>query len=178
MKIGKWVANIHLYSAYASHRHLFTGITVVCDSGVSFDFFCMIRYPAKAAAPNLSYLSYAGFDGIMPDHKQLRHCYMRNFGTWLDHLIHIKTYRLFNRFWLWAHKSYTKWVLSMLVHALRECHYTDVIMGTMASQITCLTVVNSTVYSGADQRKHQSSASLAFVRGIHRWPVNSRTNDQ
>ena len=33
--------------------------------------------------------------------------------------------------------------------------------------------VYSTVYSGADQRKHQSSASLAFVRGIHRWPVNS-----
>ena len=33
-------------------------------------------------------------------------------------------------------------------------------------------------YSGADQRKHQSSASLAFVRGIHRWPVNSRTNVQ
>ena len=31
----------------------------------------------------------------------------------------------------------------------------------------------SSVYSGADQRKHQSSTSLAFVRGIHRWPVNS-----
>ena len=46
-------------------------------------------------------------------------------------------------------------------------------MGTMASQITSLTIVYSTVYSGADQRKHQSSASLAFVRGIHRWPVNS-----
>ena len=29
------------------------------------------------------------------------------------------------------------------------------------------------VYSDADQRKHQSSALLAFVRGIHRWPVNS-----
>ena len=52
-------------------------------------------------------------------------------------------------------------------------HYNDVIMGTMASQITSLTVVYSAVYSGADQRKHQSSASLAFVRGIHRWPVNS-----
>ena len=52
-------------------------------------------------------------------------------------------------------------------------HYNDVIMGAMASQITSLTVVYSTVYSGADQRKHQSSASLAFVRGIHRWPVNS-----
>ena len=43
----------------------------------------------------------------------------------------------------------------------------------MASQITSLTIVYSTVYSGADQRKHQSSASLAFVRGIHRLPVNS-----
>ena len=46
-------------------------------------------------------------------------------------------------------------------------------MSTMASHITSLTIVCSTVYSGADQRKHQSSASLAFVRGIHRPPVNS-----
>ena len=52
-------------------------------------------------------------------------------------------------------------------------HYDDVIMGTMASQITSLTFVYSTVYLGADQRKHQSSASLAFVWGIHRGPVNS-----
>ena len=52
-------------------------------------------------------------------------------------------------------------------------HHSDVIMGTMASQITSLTIVYSTVYSGPNQRKHQSSASLAFVRGIHRWPVNS-----
>ena len=50
--------------------------------------------------------------------------------------------------------------------------YCYVIMGAMASQITILTIVYSTVYSIADQRKHQSSASLAFVRGIHRWPVN------
>ena len=52
-------------------------------------------------------------------------------------------------------------------------HYSEAIMGAMASQITNLTIVYSSVYSGADQRKHQSSASLAFVRGIHRWPVNS-----
>ena len=52
-------------------------------------------------------------------------------------------------------------------------HYDDVIMGAMASQITSLTIVYSTVYSGADQSKHQSSASLAFVWGIHRGPVNS-----
>ena len=38
---------------------------------------------------------------------------------------------------------------------------------------TSITNVYSTIYSGADQRKHPSSASLAFVRGIHRWPVNS-----
>ena len=52
-------------------------------------------------------------------------------------------------------------------------HYNDVMMGAMASQITSLTIVFSTVYSGTDQRKHQSSASLAFVRAIHRWLVNS-----
>ena len=52
-------------------------------------------------------------------------------------------------------------------------HYSDVIVDTIVSQIASLTIVYSIVYSGADQRKHQSSASLAFVRGIHRWPVNS-----
>ena len=52
-------------------------------------------------------------------------------------------------------------------------HYNDVILSEMASQITSLTIVYCTIYSGADQRKHQSSASLAFVRGIRRWPVNS-----
>ena len=52
-------------------------------------------------------------------------------------------------------------------------HYDDVTMSGMASQITSLTIVYSTVYPGADQRKHQSPASLAFVWGIHRGPVNS-----
>ena len=58
-------------------------------------------------------------------------------------------------------------------------HYSDAIMGAMASQITSLTIAYSTVYSGADQRKHQSSASLSFVREIqrrrmdspHKWPL-------
>ena len=51
--------------------------------------------------------------------------------------------------------------------------HNGVIMSAMASQITSLTIVYSTVYSGTEQRKHQSSASLAFVRRIHRWPMNS-----
>ena len=46
-------------------------------------------------------------------------------------------------------------------------------MGAMASQITRLFIVYSIVHSGAEQRKHQTSASLAFVRGIHRWPVKA-----
>ena len=46
-------------------------------------------------------------------------------------------------------------------------------MGAMVSQITSLMIVYSTVYSGADQTKHQSSVSRAFVLGIHRWPMNS-----
>ena len=57
-------------------------------------------------------------------------------------------------------------------------HYSDVIMGAMASQITNLTIIYLNVYSDADQRKHQSSASLAFVRGIHRRPVNSPHKEQ
>ena len=52
-------------------------------------------------------------------------------------------------------------------------HYCDVIMGSITSQITSLTIVYLIVHSSADQRKHQSSASLAFVRGIHRRPGNS-----
>ena len=55
-------------------------------------------------------------------------------------------------------------------------------MGAIASQITSLTIVYSIVYSDADQRKHQSSASLAFVRGFyrglvispHKWPVTRK----
>ena len=52
-------------------------------------------------------------------------------------------------------------------------HYCDVIISVMASQITDVSIVYSIVYSGPDQRKHHSSAPLAFVRGIHRRPVNS-----
>ena len=56
--------------------------------------------------------------------------------------------------------------------------YSDVIMTTIASQITSLTVVYSIVYSGTGQRKHQSSASLAFVRGSHRDRWIPRTKGQ
>ena len=62
---------------------------------------------------------------------------------------------------------------SVICGRLLLMHYDDVIMDTIASQITILAIVYSIVYSSADHRKHQSSASLAFVWEIHRGPVNS-----
>ena len=53
-------------------------------------------------------------------------------------------------------------------------HYSDVIMDTIASQITSVSIVYLTVSTGADQRKHQSSASLAPVNSPHKWPVTHK----
>ena len=72
-----------------------------------------------------------------------------------------------------AKTSYLYWNSFLIWPGLLIFHNNDVMMSAMASQITNLTIVYSTVYSGADQRKHQSSASLPFVRGLPRWPANS-----
>ena len=69
---------------------------------------------------------------------------------------------------LYITSNHWSWVSSQ-----EKKHYIDVIMGPIAFQITSHTIVYSTVYSDADQRKHHSSASLAVVREIHRGPVNS-----
>ena len=83
--------------------------------------------------------------------------------------------------WSSAHRRCSNyiWVINDLIaykgaSYIRDLtvHYSGIIMGVMASQITSLTIVYSTIYSGADQRKHQSSASMVFVWGIHWWPVN------
>ena len=60
-----------------------------------------------------------------------------------------------------------------LIPKIHPGHYSGFIMGTMASQVTGVSIVFSTVCSSAEQRKHQSSASKAFKRGIHRSPVKS-----
>ena len=70
--------------------------------------------------------------------------------------------------WPWHGRHVNNFSSSALVF-----HNNDVIMSTVAFQITSLTIVYSSFYSDADQRTHQSSASLAFVREIHRWPVHS-----
>ena len=100
---------------------------------------------------------------------------------------------LINLLWpgdaIWRHRTWSALVQIMACcptspsHYMKQCwliisevfwpspHYDDVRMGAIASQITSLTIVYSTVYSDADQRKHQSSASLAFVwdRDRDRW---------
>ena len=104
--------------------------------------------------------------------------------SWSDQVkvsvnIHIPTEFLFCR----THMQHIIYAASLIPKSIMKLsslpptisvHYSDVIMDAMASQITSLMIVYSTVYSGADRRKRQSSASLAFVQGIHRWPVNSQ----
>ena len=62
-------------------------------------------------------------------------------------------------------------------HTWKTCHYSDVIMSATAFQITDVSILYSTVCWGANQRKHQSSASLFFVKGIHRWFPSQRASN-
>ena len=99
-------------------------------------------------------------------------CYLHD-GSWIliRWSFHIKTSH-------WNNSKHPKshtcgWAMGCLL-----CLYSDVMMGAMASKMTSLKIVYWTVYSGADQRKHQSSASLAFVREFTGdWWI-PRTNGQ
>ena len=111
-------------------------------------------------------------------------CVARNLFSWnflLEVRVHIKNYKhslFFNFLWSLGLPSWhpvaseAGLVFSRPKPVFPVQHYDDVIMTMLPSQITSLTVVYSIVYSGVNQRKHQSSASLAFVREIHRGPVN------
>ena len=79
--------------------------------------------------------------------------------------------------------EYINWIYILHLHAFfwqnLWSHYNDVIMSTMASQITSLTIVYSTLYSGANQRKHKNSASLAFAGNspvIGKFPAQRASN--
>ena len=69
--------------------------------------------------------------------------------------------------------GYIRVLMSVCECTAVSFHQCDVMMSAMASQITGVSIVCSIACSGADQSKHQSSASLAFVGGIHWWPVDS-----
>ena len=101
----------------------------------------------------------------------------RHYFMWFF-VIYLKFYGMVRSqngvFWLCTEHAYHQWwIVKTSCQLVKTEHYSDVIMGTIASQITSPTIVYSTVYSGADRRKHQSTASLACVRGIHWSLVNS-----
>ena len=109
-------------------------------------------------AMDLLWLCCVHIKYVTPEEKQWVHTVMANF-----------THRQSGLFqWTGAIIESCQFNTACIDH-----HNSDIIMGVVPSQITSLMIVHWTVYSGADQRKHHSSASLAFVRGIHRGPVNS-----
>ena len=92
-------------------------------------------------------------------------------ARWLV-IYHISLANLFvNQLIVSVHNKAINWWPSM--HWTHLSHYSNAIMRVMASQITCVSIACFTVCSGTDQRKHQRSVTLAFVRGIHRWLVDS-----
>ena len=130
---------------------------------------------------NIVYI-YASNDGVQKCKSPVCPDSSVDSNGWIDknHLytmIPDNTFYLIAAQWrnIWCNWTWSKLVYILLRprHFFFKIHIPDVIMGARASRITTLTIVYSTVYSGADKKNHRSSASLAFVWGIHRRPVNS-----
>ena len=102
--------------------------------------------------------------------------FANNFHSWLRHSWKLLANRLTRdpKIVIHGNSCIILYVLHVCVRVYYQlCHCNGVIMSVMVSQITGVSIVCSTVGSDVDQRKHQSLASLAFVRGIHRSSVNS-----
>ena len=93
----------------------------------------------------------------------------KHYSVWYFHLFQSYEWYIF----AFVCSRRQRWEQQLNRMAVFWGHYNDVIMTETVSQITGVWIVYPNVRSDADQRRHQSSASLAFVRGIHRWPVNS-----
>ena len=82
--------------------------------------------------------------------------------------------RLSDYSWIEALRVQSQAVMTRdMAYGMLPSDYYDVIMDAIASQIISLMIVYSTVYSDADQSKHQSSASLA-LNSPHKWPVTRK----
>ena len=126
--------------------------------------------------PDYNFITLQYVMGQLLPHNGRKHIYNGHFGDTIIQSIFLKgfvcIFLQFIVFFLLIALMPTKASGHYLTHCALslQTHFThsnDVTMGTMASQITSLTIVYSAVYSGADRRKHQSLAPLAFVRGIH-----------
>ena len=97
-----------------------------------------------------------------------------HFGVLHKAVISLQNFAAINQKGSWNRCSgRTRFAWFQFAMIFHEIRYSDVIMSAMAFQYISLPIVYLIVYSGADQIKHQSSASLAFLRGIYRWPMNS-----
>ena len=96
-------------------------------------------------------------------------CFITYFSTWNSKTI----IAILPQIWNHEISSDNKRHWAKQWNKAHVCHYNNVIVSAKASHITSSTIVYSTVYSGADQRKHQSSTQPAILREIYRWPVNS-----
>ena len=76
---------------------------------------------------------------------------------------------------VWVNKSYDAIENDNMTRQDKSNYYSDVMIRGMASQITCVTIIYSTVCSVADLIKHQSSSSLAFWR---KSPITGRFPSQ
>ena len=117
-------------------------------------------------------------------HNKYAHDWAVFFKLWLCHqriMIHTETAHFSTGIMpLYFHRNIEQEQRSMLNYLrlpklvyMQRAHYFGVIMDVVVSPITSHMILCSTVYKDADQRKYQSPASLAFVRGIHLGPVNS-----
>ena len=127
------------------------------------EYICIVRYDTPIATMPLPLPISNKFPWIESNHS-IRPMRFRELFRQFDWL---------HNFPLWIIIGLLQDCMMMYTHVIIN-HYNDVTMSAMASQITSLTIVYSAVYSGADHRKHQSFAPLAFVRGIHRRTVNSQ----
>ena len=128
------------------------------------NFMYLVRGPWNIHSPIVCLLSYLGLNLSLLDSKIYSPIYLMVISQILGLQI---------LFTLWVDIGTGGNDYLTLIHWNTCAHYNDVTMSVMASEITSITIVYSTVYSGPHQRKHQSSASLAFVRGIHQWPVTN-----
>ena len=134
-----------------------------------------VRVTGSLPSQSASNAKIFPFDGVVLDYELIEYYmaqYISKSHTAMQRRMPSQYYPEATKGPVWHTISGRLWDI-LVVRALGTIHYIDVIMTTMTSQITSLTIVYSTIYSGADQSKHQSSASLAFVWGIHREPVNS-----
>ena len=134
--------------------------------------YCTRRYTTTSWLGNTFRIT-----GLVPVDPPHNLSVMRDFDIFF--IVSLKTLLRKYSICRWSEAPWSSCHVTVLQAVMvRVFPYGDVIMGTVASQITSLTIVYSIVYSGADERKHQSFASLAFVRGIHRgphkWPVTRK----